>query len=112
MNNYNAKSLCKNKIANGNTGHLVEPQTTTMNKLIFNEAKNIFGWNYWYWIGVNDIDNEGNWVYTSTGLPATTTDFHPAQPTANGDCVFVCYREGKWCDEYCSSNNWGVICEF
>ena len=82
-----------------------------INELIFDEAQNIFGFNYWYWIGVNDIDKEGNWVYTSTGLSATTTDFHHAQPTANGDCVFACYREGKWCDETCNSN-WNVICEF
>merc|ERR1711990_331868 len=72
--NYNdAKSFCESKIATAKTGRLVEPKTTTINKLIYDNAKTIFGASFKYVIGVNDISNEETWVYSSTGLPATTT---------------------------------------
>ena len=106
--NYDdAKSLCKNKIANGRTGHLVEPKTSAINKLIHDEAK---GFTPYYWIGLNDIENENNWVYTSTGLQATTTFFASSQPNADGDCVYVCLDD-EWCDLSCEGTV-RVICEF
>ena len=105
MNNNDAKGLCENKFANGRPGYLVEPKTSAINKLIFNQGPIL------YWIGINDIDNEDSWVYTSTGLPATTTFFDSNHPNARGDCAIACTSSGEWCDTSCDSKR-RVICEF
>ena len=97
-------------------GRLVEPKTTTINKLIYDNAKTIVGGSINYYIGVNDISSEGSWVYSSTGLPATTM-FHPSQPNegTNANCVFIgasCdYGGEEWCDGGCSSAH-EIVCEF
>ena len=109
MHYNDAKSFCENKNANGRAGHLVEPKTTSVYKLITDQAKIVFG-RYSYWIGLSDINSEGIMVYTSTGLPATTNFFRPGQPNADGDCVYTC-SEDEWCDTPCDGR-WNVICEF
>ena len=109
MNYNDAKTLCENKIANGNPGYLVEPKTTLTSKLIFSEARTMFYPGYW--IGVNDVDIEDIWSYSSTGVPATTTFFRSDQPNVDGDCVGTCDWY-KWCDISCDNNNYFVICEF
>ena len=85
MNPNDAKSLCENKTVYGRPGHLVEPKTSSINKAIFDEAYKIFGYFFNYWIGINDIDIKDYWVYTSTGLPATTTFFITGHPDGSGD---------------------------
>ena len=116
MKNNDAKILCKNKIANGRPGHLVEPKTSVTNKLINDEAKIIFGYPNYYWIGLNDIDNEGNWVYTSTGLPATSTFFGPVIHTSNTNTYHNCVGTNgdteAWFDASCDRDRNKVICEF
>ena len=96
-------------------GRLVEPKTTTINKLIYDNAKAIVGGSVNYYIGVNDISSEGSWVYSSTGLPATTM-FHHSQPNGgtNANCVYVglnCAATEEWCDGGCSSAL-EIVCEF
>ena len=109
--NNDAKILCKNKIANGRPGHLVEPKTSVTNKLINDEARIIFGYEYnYYWIGLNDIDNEGNWVYTSTGLPVTSTFFRSF--STGNDCVETINNSEEWRDTSCDRERNKVICEF
>ena len=76
MNYYDAKAFCQNKMVNGRRGHLFEPKTDAINKYIYYQSRYQIEGNS-YWIGVNDIDIEDNWVYSSSGLPATTTFFLP-----------------------------------
>ena len=116
--NYNdAKSFCESKFAvNGKTGRLVEPKTTTINKLIYENAKTIFGASFDYLIGVNDISNENSWVYSSTGLPATTM-FDSGQPNdgTKANCIYIgtsCANAFEnWCDGTCTTH-YGIVCEF
>ena len=62
--NYNdAKSFCESKTTMAKRGRLIEPKTTTINKLIYNNANIVHGG--WF-IGVNDISSEGTWVYSSS----------------------------------------------
>ena len=114
--NYNdAKSLCGERKIDGRTGQLVEPKTTSINKLIHDEAKIVFGSAYpYYWIGINDINNEGNWVSTSTGIPATSNFLCEGQPNGHTgeNCARTCgCAEAEWCDAICGST-YRVICEF
>jgi len=121
--NYNdAKLFCESKIAMAKTGRLVEPKTTTTNKLIYDNAKTIFGDSFKYFIGVNDISSEGTWVYSSTRLSATTM-FFSSQPNegTNANCVYLgtgcggtaekAASEEKWCDGPCDTAR-EIICEF
>ena len=118
--NYNdAKSFCEGKIAfNGRPGRLVEPKTTTINKLICEKAKIVFGDSFGYFIGVNDISSEGSWVYSSTGLSATTMFDCSSNCQPNGktgeNCADVggaCGFEETWCDRPCNALN-QIVCEF
>ena len=114
--NYNdGKSFCESKIAMAKTGRLVEPKTTTIHKLIRDNAKTIFGNSFGYFIGVNDISSEGSWVYSSTGLSATTM-FKSDQPNGGTteNCVDTgsfCGRSEIWCDKPCDTLR-EIVCEF
>ncbi len=46
-------------------------------------VKDTFGWGIHYWIGFNDIEEEGNWVWTS-GEPVTYTNWSPSEPNNCG----------------------------
>ena len=98
----------------GKTGCLVEPKTTIINRLIHENVITVFGVKKSYYIGVNDIKSEGNWVYSSTGLPATTM-FSDSQPNegTSANCVTRCYGrdDEQWCDTACDDLH-GIICEF
>ena len=116
-NYYDAISFCESKDVMGKTGRLVEPKTTTINKLIYDNAKTIFGDSFGYFIGVNDISSEGTWVYSSTGLPATTTIFNSSQPNEGrmANCVDIgsgCGHQENWCDRPCNYDSNEIVCEF
>ena len=110
---YNgAKSFCESKIAGGKSGRIIEPKTTTINKLIYENANIVLGG---YFIGVIEISSEGNWVYSSSGLPATTM-FYPTQPDggSNKNCVDAgvsCGAAERWCNRSCEHLH-EIICEF
>ena len=54
------------------------------------------------WIGANDIEKEGTFVWTD-GTQVTTTYWYPGQPYGtNSDCVRTNYKEeGGWNDAPC-----------
>jgi len=47
--------------------------------------KDIFGRNEYFWIGSNDIEAEGNWVWSS-GEPVVYTNWNEGEPNNCGDC--------------------------
>ena len=65
-----AQSICQS-----NGGHLFEPQTLSINDQIYNKAREIMGDGKYLWIGINDIQTEGTWVYSSNS--ATIPYVHP-----------------------------------
>lgn len=86
-------------------GHLV----------IFNDAaeedwvKATFGTSGHYWIGMNDIAAEGNWVWTN-GEPVTYTNWAPGEPNnfgGNEDWAVMNWGNG-WNDTCSSCSNVGI----
>ena len=64
------------------------------------------------WIGVNDVDREGHYVYDSTMTQVHFTNWRSGQPDGeNDDCT--CFdedSEGQWRDYGCD-NEFRFICE-
>ena len=55
------------------------------------------------WLGINDINPEGNWVW-SDGSAANFENWYPGEPNNNGnqDCGKMYHRyNGKWDDDKC-----------
>ncbi|XP_055998492.1 lectin BRA-3-like [Ostrea edulis] len=71
-----------------------------------------------YYIGVNDIVNEGEFVWISSGQNATYLNWGPDQPNnrwGNENCVVIRYDPGQgfdmtWSDDPCTDLN-TYICE-
>nr|XP_022310946.1 lectin BRA-3-like [Crassostrea virginica] len=68
------------------------------------------------WIGLNDIDIEGTYVWEHSKAPLTFSNWHSSEPSVNNpnraltrDCIDI-LRGGLWNDRQCSHLNW-VICE-
>ena len=103
----------------GKMGKLTEPKTRAINKLIFEEAKSVFGLKN-YHIGV-EKDSEGTWVYSSSEQLLSTSIWAPTQPNDDGNCVWVFYFQkrivsaetirGTWFDGNCS-DELSSVCEF
>jgi hypothetical protein len=64
--------------------------------------KETFGENELFWIGLNDIKEEGNWVWSS-GAPVTYTNWAPGEPNDCGGPGPGCAPEDaaamNWCAE-------------
>ena len=80
--------------------------------------KDTFGRGVFYWIGFNDIEEEGNWVWTS-GEPVTYTNWAEAEPnncheTPNG-CVEedvsqnFCWQGEFWNDVHDAGGTRGIV---
>ena len=59
------------------------------------------------WIGLNDIDTEGTYVWTDGSNGDYTNWYSPSQPNNlhNQDCVVVFYNDGKWQDVHCDGGD-------
>ena len=67
---------------------------------------NNFPVNAW-WIGFNDIAQEGTWVWHS-GEPVTYTNWNSGEPNNSGDCGQL-YSTGKWDDTSNGSNKYALF---
>lgn len=68
-----------------------------------------------YWIGVDDVAQEGVWVDSNTGLPINYTNFGDGEPNSyegEEDCVVVETTRRGWNDSKCPRNTHGYLCEF
>ena len=67
------------------------------------------------WIGVDDISNNGQWVYSSSGEAVNFTPWASGLPSTqdNHDCVHLGDIDNidKWFNSPCSTNC-RFICEF
>lgn len=115
--NYaDAQSSCE---ANG--GFLFEPKTLAINNAVYDKAVEFMGTIKWAWIGINDINTEGLWVYSSdsSSIPSNINQWYPGQPDnygGNQDCGYLkaspdSNLHGKWLDFDCNSK-FNFICEF
>ncbi|GFR93870.1 C-type lectin [Elysia marginata] len=111
VNYYHASDLCRE-----NQGHLVSTRTTEKMQLIQSfmnaDIPNI-------WIGANDIQQEGTFVWEDDGSPMTAQQqlelFRPGEPSDGGpgnteDCVSLYYRIPNLNDATCHST-YAFVCE-
>ncbi|XP_025099012.1 low affinity immunoglobulin epsilon Fc receptor-like [Pomacea canaliculata] len=102
-----AASLCKLLGAN-----LVEINSAAENMFVNNiyKSRNVeHGW-----LGINDIQQNGRWVLTSTGRPLPYSNWAPGEPNnyAGKQGCALMYRNGKWDDNSCLiSTAFTFVCE-
>ena len=67
------------------------------------------------WLGINDINSEGNWVYDSSNQPIAFSNWSEGEPNNSGnneDCGEQWGgNKGAWNDISCGSKN-PVVCEY
>ncbi|XP_052708108.1 fibropellin-1-like isoform X2 [Crassostrea angulata] len=58
-----------------------------------------------YWIGLNDISNEGDFVWDGTSTPFSYSNWWPGEPNDSGgdDCIFIS-AGNQWFDHNCDVN--------
>ena len=92
-----AKIFC-----NGLGKKLLEPKSSQVNNEVTQlaQSQGIFR----FWIGVNDIANEGTFVYDSSGTTIVYENWNPGEPNDAGgeDCTEINY--GNWNDMPCTWN--------
>ncbi|XP_067038773.1 uncharacterized protein [Acropora muricata] len=62
-----------------------------------------------FWIGYNDIDNEGDWVWTDRAT-SSYTNWDDKSPNNGGVSCAIVTTNGRWHDEPCQSQ-YGFICK-
>ena len=120
LNWENAKKGCKNKFSGG--GRLFEPLSLQEHNdvfaLIILQYKN-YNNNVAYWIGVDDLSQEGSFTYSSSGskipfnLPWYDINGTPAGSRGSRyNCVWVQNGDdgGLWLDFECT-DTWPSVCE-
>ena len=66
-----------------------------------------------WWIGVNDINEEGKFVFESDGSPIPITPTWHTKNSKSKDCVLVYTEPKKWSCLKCSDDNQvGTLCEY
>ena len=104
-----ANQFCKNQGA-----RLFEPKSEATNRLVFDKSVEVFKGEHQSWIGINDMDDEGEYVFTSSGEKVSSF-FWSAYNTFKDteDCVIMGWPsvQWKWYDRPCSENLYS-ICEF
>ena len=110
-----ARDLCKEE-----GGRFVEIESQEEQETIENHMSTYGLQNMNFWIGLNDITQEGNWVWDSSQRPDDTgfTNWAIRQPDdyeQNEDCAELInigggYQPAKWADVPCSRRN-HALCE-
>ena len=107
-----AQENCNNHIVNGTKGRLFEPRTLLTNDFVFSNFTSVHG-NQNIFIGIDDINEPNKWVYSSSGIQATFTNWEKGQPDYHLErCAHFRNTHPKyWADTSCNVN-WPSICEF
>jgi len=99
-------------------GKLPGPKTKAINDEIATEAMNFISSSP-YWLGINDAETDGTWVYNSDGQTIDWSNWEPGQPNGGSseNCAITSGRgdnfwHGKWQDLPCTYTYLYVICEF
>ena len=107
-----AKEKCHGHTVDGAKGRLFEPRSLSTNDLVFSKFVSVHG-NQNIYIGIDDIDQQDKWVYSSFREQAKFTNWEKGQPNAgNAHCVHFWNAHPKlWGDIGCN-DNLASICEF
>ena len=119
MNHEKAQENCRNKFkSSGVEGKLFEPKTASINKAVADVGLEVSS-SGWAYIGVDDINTEGKFTYTST-LDSAVTIQNPrwlknygAKGTSN-NCIALYFNTNSnhavWHDSACTTSRESV-CE-
>ena len=80
--------------------------------MVFTKSIEVWGDKHVAWIGINDKNVEGEFVYASSREEVTVTDWYTGEPNnygGNENCVHFDYSE-IWNDDRCSKKH-SFICE-
>jgi len=106
-----AKSSCES-----HNGKLFEPKTLSINNGVWDKFKEVYSGNVWTWIGINDKETEGTWVYESDSAPVAIqpvpwTSGEPSNSASAEHCgSFYTSFVRTWNDRRCT-DTMEYICE-
>ena len=95
---------------------LFEPKTLSINDGVWDKAKEVYSGNVWMWIGINDKETEGTWVYESDSAPVAIqpvpwTSGEPSNSASAEHCgSFYTSFVRTWNDRRCT-DSMEYICE-
>ena len=109
-----ARERCKSTF--NNKGRIYEPRNFEESTKVAAEGKSKYNCQYW-WLGVNDINEEGKLVFDSDGDPIPFTPTWTGTNRQTNDCVLVYtklkHKVSKWQIFSCSdSDNMATLCEY
>ena len=105
-----ARTRCKSTF--GGKGKMYEPRNFEESINIGVEGYNKLSQDDW-WIGVNDINEEGKFVFDSDGFPIPFTPTLHNKNVKKEDCVLVYTVPKKWEIHKCSDDHQvGTLCEY
>ena len=96
-------------------GKMAEPKSKEINDEIQKEASSVIGRGTWYWLGLNDEEKEGTWVYNSDGQKIEWSNWGKKEPSGGSkeNCVFSRgHYNGQWFDYPCATRSYHFVCEF
>ena len=113
MNYYDAQLNCQNKF--GNFGKLFEPRLANTNQLVSAAAANfVSGTSDDFWLGINDLAMQGQYVYASDGQQVVGGMWYSDQPNNAAERCVAYYdmpsNAGEWYDRPCDFLSFS-ICE-
>ncbi|XP_013416324.1 perlucin [Lingula anatina] len=104
-----AQAYCRSKYAN-----LATITSQRENNMIVSYVRSKFPVSFSWWLGGNDMAQEGRWVWVGTKSVMTYTNWYPDQPDDSGgreDCLHLWQNYAhRWNDEWCGFAK-NFICE-
>ena len=106
MTYADAQLNCRNKL--GSSWLLFEPRDANTNELVLTAAITLIkvindNWrDHYFWLGINDLANQGQYVYASDGQPVVDGMWTAGQPNDNGHRCVGGYWNSLWWDEGCT----------
>ena len=114
LNYANAQLNCENKFGNL-VGKLFEPRLESINQLVSAAAANfVSGASDDFWLGINDLATQGQYVYASDGQEIVDGYWRSGQPNSDTERCVSYYSMpsygGEWFDRPCNDLSFS-ICE-
>ena len=114
MNYTDAQLNCQNKFGNL-VGKLFEPRLANTNQLVSAAAATfVSGTSNHFWLGINDLATQGQYVYASDGETVVSGMWYSDQPSSSSERCVAYYNMpsygGEWFDRPCDILTFS-ICE-
>ena len=109
MNYADAQLNCQDKFGN-DSGRLFEPRLYSTNQLVYAEAVNFTSaTSDDFWLGINDLAIQGQYVYASDGQEVVDGMWHSGQPNYEHErCVGYFSNNAGWYDRPCDDHKFSI----